>query len=101
MEYKKKLKHAENSIQDILDNRKEIRIKTILDMQALNVAARLVEQANENGASMYREAGVLSYQAANEGAFLFQDERTRQALKAGLHEIKKEIASLEEGKEEK
>ena len=85
------LKTAEAIISAILDNRKEIRVKNVFQLQALDLAAQLVERANDNGASMQREAGVLRYQANNPGAYLLCDKYTRKALEAGLRQIQRQI----------
>ena len=91
-----KLTVARSIIQAILDNRKEIRIKNILQLEALHTAATLLEQACADGANLGREAKILRYQATNTGAFLFCDDITRGALEAGLRQIEKRIA-LQEG----
>lgn len=84
-------KKARSVLQDILNARKEIAEKSVLQCNAINVAAAILERANEEGANMRREAGVLRYHANNITATLFCDKYTRKAIETGIRQIDKYI----------
>lgn len=78
---------ARDVLQEILDRRKEIPEKSIIQINALHIAATILEQANAEGANLIHEAGILQYHASNIAATLFCDEYTRHALKMAIRRI--------------
>lgn len=84
-------KRARDVLQEILDKRKEISEKTVTQINALHIAAMILERANEEGANLIHEAGLVQYQANYITATLFCDEHTRNALKAAIDQIDKFI----------
>ena len=84
---------ARDVLREILNDRKEIPEKSVMQINALHVAAMIVEQANEEGANLIHEAGILRYHANNIGAALLCDDYTRNALKAAIRKINGYIAA--------
>lgn len=85
------LKLARRVLQSILDERKEIREKTVIQIEALNLGARALERAVENGALLQREAAIMRYHASHDGAHLFTDKLTRRALERAIARLDREI----------
>ena len=70
-------KFAANVLQSILDERKEVREKSVMQLESLNIGACALERAVANGAKLHREATIMRYHASYKGAFIFQDAHTR------------------------
>jgi len=78
---------ARDVLQEILDDRKEIPEKSTMQLNALHIAAAILEQANADGAGLIHEAGILRYHANNITSTLFCDKYTRNALKTAIRKI--------------
>lgn len=89
-------KTAKTVLQSILDERKEVREKSAMQLEALNIGARALELANANGAELRHEASIIRYHAGYKGAYMFTDDRTRGALKAAVARLERDIAREEE-----
>lgn len=83
---------ARNIMQSILDERRRVEEKSVMQLEALNLGACALERANENGALLHQEAAIVRYHACHKGASIFTDERTRRALKAAVARLNREIA---------
>ena len=89
-------KTAITVLRSILDERREVREKSAMQLEALNIGARALELAVANGALLHHEAAIVRYHANYKGAFMFTDERTRGALKAAVARLERDIAREEE-----
>lgn len=92
-------KTAITVLRSILDERKEVREKSAMQLEALNIGARALELAVVNGALLHHEASIIRYHANYKGAYMFTDERTRGALKAAIARLEREIAHEEDDRE--
>lgn len=92
---------AKDVLQKILADPMVIRCKTMAQMEAIAVGARMIEKANENGAKLHHEMCILQYHAAHKEAALFRDERTLGAIKEALRLIHRDIICRGEGNHER
>lgn len=88
-------KTARTVLQSILDERKEVREKSAMQLEALNIGARSLEEGVANGAHIHHEAAILRYHAAYMGAHMLMDDRTRGALKEAVARLERDIAREE------
>ncbi|MBO7206788.1 MAG: hypothetical protein J6W10_04170, partial [Kiritimatiellae bacterium] len=72
--------------------RKEIREKSVMQLEAFNIGARSLEQAVENGALLHHEAAIMRYHASHQGAEVFHDDNTRRAIERAVTRLGREIA---------
>ena len=85
-------KLAAETLQSILDIRRDVREKTQMQLDALNIGANALEKAAETDPGLTQKAHIMRYHAGNKGAYMFQDDFTRGALKAAVSCIKKDAA---------
>lgn len=89
---------AREVLQKILDDPREVRYKTVIQTEALNIGAKMLHQAY--GERRHHEICILQYHAVNREATIFREERTLKAIKEAVKVIDADIARRRGGEHE-